>query len=386
MITKIKDYHFPRTDLAKRIVKQLRTTDLIAYNIFKNRRTGKTDFLLRDLKPLAEKEGIKVFYFSFMLNQADEKIEHKFLRDFVYFLKEEHLKHNKTKNLKDFLSFLSKLKLGVAINEKGFETNFDLEFNNLLKDLKSDGFSLRSLFNQISLNKDDRFLLLLDEFQDLSKNKNYLNFCADLRTAINMNQENIKVIFTGSSKNKLATFFNDYHQPFYNFGSSLELEDFDENFIKHIISTYSHNTGNFLISFEEVNEAFIQTNFSPYYVTETLRRLEINIKQSFQKIFKQLLIEDRKIMGQTLIYNKIFNNLHEIEKWILFQIIENKNMFSILEIEQANLLTPNLTLNKSKIQYYIKKLKQKDLINQIDKKNYEINDLSFAEWLKEKID
>lgn len=387
---KIRNYHFPRNALANRIVKQLQTSDLIAYNIFKNRRTGKTDFLLKDLKPLAEQNGVKVFYFSFMINQVDDKngnvsIEDKFLRDFLYFLKNNFF-HNFDfkRNVKDFLKYFSKLRLGLKFDEKGLETNFDLEFNHAINNLKCDSFMLRSLFSQISFSKDDRFLLLLDEFQDLAKSKNYLNFCSDLRTAINMNQENIKVIFTGSSKNKLSSFFRDYNQPFYNFGSSLELEDLDEDFVKHIISVYTNNTKDISIDYKEVYDAFLKTNKTPYYVAETLRRLEINNKQTFEVIFKKLLIEDQEIVGKYILYQNTYNNLNNVEKWILSKIIENKNLFSVSEIEKTNLIDEEMKLKKSKIQYYLKKLIKNEIINK-EKNNYHFNDLAFLEWLKENI-
>ena len=53
-------WHFPRPDLASAYLATLNAGLVTSTTIFAPRRTGKTVFLLRDLKPLAESEGYTV--------------------------------------------------------------------------------------------------------------------------------------------------------------------------------------------------------------------------------------------------------------------------------------------------------------------------------------
>ena len=62
----IKDpWHFERREFTKRILTLLDKGPAQALTLFAPRRTGKTEFLLKDLAPLAEKGGHRVIYASF---------------------------------------------------------------------------------------------------------------------------------------------------------------------------------------------------------------------------------------------------------------------------------------------------------------------------------
>ena len=45
------DYYYPRTDLANFVLRSAMRNDAMNLSLFKERRSGKTSFLLRDLQP-----------------------------------------------------------------------------------------------------------------------------------------------------------------------------------------------------------------------------------------------------------------------------------------------------------------------------------------------
>lgn len=66
----MRSYYFPRKDFAQIILNNIQTTDSMNMMLFKERRSGKTSFLKKDIinESLTEKYKDKVFcfYHSFM--------------------------------------------------------------------------------------------------------------------------------------------------------------------------------------------------------------------------------------------------------------------------------------------------------------------------------
>lgn len=67
-------WHYPRTELAEQIINMFNTGLSSAIVFFAPRRMGKTEFLRKDIKPIAEKAGWFVFYFSFLDVNDDAQI------------------------------------------------------------------------------------------------------------------------------------------------------------------------------------------------------------------------------------------------------------------------------------------------------------------------
>lgn len=64
-MTDADPWHFERRDLARRTLTLLADGPARALTLFAPRRTGKTEFLIKDLGPLAETEGHRAIYVSF---------------------------------------------------------------------------------------------------------------------------------------------------------------------------------------------------------------------------------------------------------------------------------------------------------------------------------
>ena len=58
-------WHFPRREFTARVLKLLGDGPGQALTLFGPRRTGKTEFLIKDIAPLAEQRGHRVIYASF---------------------------------------------------------------------------------------------------------------------------------------------------------------------------------------------------------------------------------------------------------------------------------------------------------------------------------
>ena len=63
--------YYPRTQLAETLLNNFQANISHAFTLFAPRRMGKTQFLKKDVTPVAEKLGFRVFYFSFMDTEMD---------------------------------------------------------------------------------------------------------------------------------------------------------------------------------------------------------------------------------------------------------------------------------------------------------------------------
>lgn len=106
--------YFPRTELANRLVSSLLDGIANAFTLFAPRRMGKTEFLLKDVTPVAQERGFKVFYFSFM-DVDNETIAMRFQQSLTRFAAETTTKEK----AKKLLSSIDKISfMGASISRK----------------------------------------------------------------------------------------------------------------------------------------------------------------------------------------------------------------------------------------------------------------------------
>ena len=76
-------WHFPRTMLAQQVLGMFDTGLSSALVFFAPRRMGKTEFLRKDVRPLAEKNNWTTFYFSFL--DIGEHVQQEFTHALAQF-------------------------------------------------------------------------------------------------------------------------------------------------------------------------------------------------------------------------------------------------------------------------------------------------------------
>jgi hypothetical protein len=67
-----------------------------------------------------------------------------------------------------------------------------------------------------------QLLLLVDAAQELARNKENELIAMALRTAINKNSDNLRVVFTGSSRTQLANVFSNSNAPLFSVGATVQ--------------------------------------------------------------------------------------------------------------------------------------------------------------------
>lgn len=351
----IDPWHFPRFILAKQILDMFESGLSSALIFFAPRRMGKTEFLLKDIMPLADRRNWRIFYFSFL--DVESKAKEKFtlaLKSFV-----------EKKSTKRLFRHVSKIS-GEAVGVKGA-----LEFNHhhLNEDMKE-------FLEKLSDN--GKTILLLDEVQILANRKENANFVAALRTALDIHKDSIKVIFTGSSQDGLRRMFSKANAPFFHFGQNLLLPLLDKNFTDHLAKIYKKVTKRTLDqavlwnSFQEMQQV-------PQLIRAVVERLALNPTISLEEAKEQILSEIT--LDRT--FSENWENCSVLERLLLIEISHEKNaLFSknTRDLLAKKMGIPDLSVPSA--QSAIRVLQRKGLIGQqVDRGIYCIEDPNFKHWL-----
>lgn len=352
-------WHYPRAALAEQVLGLFENGLSNAFTFFAPRRMGKTEFLLKDILPLAESKDWYVFYYSFL--DADQNAASQFSIALTRFAIE-------TKALKRSNTYLQKI--GGAVGG----ISGDIEFGHLLPEHEE--YSLANILNLLAKKK--KLLLLLDEVQTLAMRKENSNFLASLRTSLDTSKDTIKVIFTGSSREGLTQMFSNAKAPFFHFGQNLNFPSLERPFINHLCKVYNKVSTKQLDS-ELLWSIFLEFNHSPQLIRSLVERVALNPLSSVLEA-KDSILNELYTDGN---YKNVWQNCSELEKIILSHIM-NKDLklyskvflaklASILGVEEIKAFT---------IQSAVRSLIRANiLIKSHD--NLIFEDPNFKRWIKE---
>ena len=258
-------WHFERAELSARVLTLLTRGPAQALTLFAPRRTGKTEFLLKDLAPLAEHRGHRVIYASFWQAPLSP------LAVLLHAL-ETSLKRGKPGDRvrSAALALAPRLSLSGLASGAGMKAEIDLT---ALKG-KPPGDLLLHLDDLLerASRKRRATLLLLDEVQELARARGNAPLVAALRTSLDKRSDRLKAVFTGSSREGLAAMFSARRAPFFHFATPIELPSLGTPFVDHVLGTFRRVSRRTLAR-RDLLRAFEKLHANPYFfrmLVETL--------------------------------------------------------------------------------------------------------------------
>lgn len=295
-------WHFERRDLAARILSLLTDGPAQALTMFAPRRTGKTEFLIKDLAPLAEERGHRVIYASFW--QAPLSPLAVLLHAFELSLKRGKFSDRLKSTA---LALTPKLKLSAPV--PGGKAEAEIDLTSLDKKPPSDLLLyLDDLLDRLA-RKRKPTILLLDEIQELARSSNNAPLVAALRTSLDKRSSSLKAVFTGSNREGLATMFSAREAPFFHFATPIELEGLGAPFVDHLLKTFHKTSRRTLIRDNMVN-AFDQLHGNPYFFRNLIEVLlldtTLSIEDGVERVRHRIAVE--------LGYPKIWLTLTPIQR------------------------------------------------------------------------
>jgi hypothetical protein len=277
---KTDPWHFERLELATQTLSLLSIGPAQALTLFAPRRTGKTEFLLKDLAPLAESKGHRVIYVSFW--QAPLSPLAVLMHALELSLKRGTFSD---KVRSTALAVAPKLTLSAPLPGAGVDATIDLTA--LDKKPPSELLLyLDDLLDRVS-KKRKATILMLDEVQELASTPNNDSLVAALRTSLDKRSDRLKAVFTGSSREGLAAMFNARQAPFFHFATPLELPHLDESFVDHLLNTFKKSAKR-VLNRKEMVAAFDQLHRNPYFFRKLLEILLLNTQLNIIEAVSQV--------------------------------------------------------------------------------------------------
>lgn len=261
-------WHFPRRELAESTLALLKGRLARALTLFAPRRTGKTEFLLKDLGPLAESQGHRVVYVSFwqaplsplavLLNALEKSLRRGSFADKVRLVT---------------VALTPKLKLSSKV--PGASADAEIDLTRLTGKPPADMLlHLDDLIGRIARTAKPT-LLLLDEVQELARDSANQPLVAALRTSLDKHRDGIATVFTGSSREGLQAMFSSRTAPFFHFATPIDLPVLDHRFVDHELAAFAKASKRKLER-NVMLETFEKLDKSPYLFRGVLELLLAN--------------------------------------------------------------------------------------------------------------
>ncbi len=366
-------WHFPRPELAENYLRQFNEFGLKRITLFAPRRTGKTQFLIKDLAPAAEQAGYLVCYVS-MWEQKDAP--HTALKDCFDDAK-KRIEQNKSMFSRFFAAKINKVKFDSEVPGLGkFAT--DIEFAENPK--KASAGELQELLTsyksfQEVLGKKP-FLLLIDEIQHLATNAKFEPLTYTLRTILDMSPDNIRVIFTGSSRSGLTRLFRDSKAPFFNFADTMKFPLLGEDFVLHLESVYQKVSGKSL-NHSQLLEIFEALDHNAFYMHALIKTIAMQAFEDLDSAYKELLDN----IADESEFETLWDKLTVAERYVFGAISAQIAIFSednLSELKHSEWGR----LDRMTLQRALLKLEQKGLIFKEGHGKYNIEQDTLLRWAR----
>lgn len=280
-------WHFPRTTLASHCLDMFQAGLTSALTLFSPRRMGKTEFLLKDLRPIAETRGYRVVYVSLWQTPDDPAAA------IIHALQDALQPNGMFERVKQTLQTpVQKVSLGA---KAGFEASATLDLGgDQARPPEHVLLQMDRLLAQAAATPKRPLLLLIDEVQHLGADARFAPLVAALRTSLDKYRDQVKVVFTGSSRDGLTRLFQREKAPLFHFSQQIDLPELDRTFVKHIGAVYRRTRGR---SLDEAAawDAFQSLNRVPLYFRQMIERMILtasdDVSAACQETHEQLVTD-----------------------------------------------------------------------------------------------
>ncbi|MDE0226462.1 MAG: ATP-binding protein [Gammaproteobacteria bacterium] len=359
-------WHFGRSSLARRTLTLLAVGPARALTLFAPRRTGKTEFLIKDLGPAAEADGHRAIYVSFWQSPLSP------LATLLHALETSLRQGTFYDRLRQAGSALSpKLQLSIPMIGR---TEVDVGD---LRGRPPDDLLLHldELLGRVSM-RNKPTILLLDEVQELARSGDNHALVAALRTSLDKRPDNLRSVFTGSSREGLAAMFAARQAPFFHFATPIDLPPLGEPFVDHILKTMA-NVAQRRPNRQEMLTAFNDLHGNPYYFRTLVESMLLNPGLTTAAA----LLEVRHRIAAELGFPNIWLSLTPLQRAVAQALLEHGKPFGqSARTAMAEHLEEEIP-SPGRVQAALRRLQRLDLV---DRQNggWRITDPEWADWVR----
>ena len=339
-----------------------------ALTLFAPRRTGKTQFLVHDLAPAAERRKCTVVYASFW-QTADTPVA--------------TLTHAVDGAMKTTgfwrrtESALSGMKTKIRIAPMGIGGEIDLSQAEDDEIGKDPLLLLDDMIGQLPATYKTPLLLMLDEVQGLAAPE-HLAFVAALRTSLDKRRDTARAIFTGSSLDGLRAMFSNRQAPFFHFGSNIELPQLGEDFVRHVLAAHKNATQRNM-SFEPAMDFFTQVDHSPFVMRRVLEYMALNPNTDSTTAATRVREELAERQG----FPTLWSQLNPLTQAVLVEIVQGEAaLTSKAARDRMAVATDEAEISPGRISGALRTLSRKNMIHKIEE-TWTLQDSDFGRFISQ---
>jgi hypothetical protein len=365
--TVLPSWHFGRPELAEHHLQAFNLGLISATALHARRRMGKTEFLTKDLTPAAEKKGYTVGYCN--LWQEDQDPAAAIAEAIAACSAPQHVVAKVRAKLQKPVSTLKLSGKLTTIGEGSAELGFkDTE--------KISATKLRSAFTAFD-GSNNTGLLLIDEAQILADRK-HASLEMALRAFLDTRKDRLKVVFTGSSEDRLRKMFGAEDKAFYNWARVEPLPLLGEEFVRELTRRANALT-TIKLQLEDTMRAFETLRGVP----ELFRRfLSQYLGNAFEGVDHAIDISKQSVYAEAG-FAKRWTNLLPADKAVLQLVARGEGDLhgskSLAIIGHA--LKLGHSANRSIPQNSLRRLRERQILIQSEKGVYRFEDEAFQEWV-----
>lgn len=356
-------YFCDRVQESARLIKSVTNGNNLV--VISPRRMGKTGLI----QFCYEKPEIKEAYYTFFI----DILHTSSLREFTYLLGREIYETLLPRSRKMADLFMQTLK---SISGKfGFDPvsgtpTFHLE----LGDIERPEYTLDEIFRYLA-EADKPCIVAVDEFQQIAKYPEK-NIEALLRTHI-QKLRNCNFIFAGSERHMMQEMFLSAARPFYHSADMLELKAIaPEIYVPFIVGHFEQR--NRRVAARHAEKVYNLFKGHTYYIQKTFNEAFADTPEGETCTLEMLRSTvDNLIDSNDTIFREILSNIPERQKELLYAIAKEGEAS---RVTSAAFIKRHRLTSASSVQSALKKLLEKDVITEINKR-FSVTDKLFAMWI-----
>jgi len=268
-------------------------------------------------------------------------------------------------------SYLSRMLPKISLTDamQTYDLSFGIDFND--NTLSFD--EILDLPQTIANDKKKKFIVCIDEFQNINNYADSLGFQQKLRAHWQLHNK-VSYCLYGSKRHMLLHIFNDYKMPFYKFGDILFLQKIKREDWVPFISKRFKETGKYITD-EQCGIIADRTKNHPYYTQQLSQQVWLRtsdncsveiVNEAFEALVDQL----------SLLFSNLIDSLTAKQISFLIAVASGEHNFSSKEV---------LTKYNFGTSANIKNLRQvalnKDIIDIFPENKVEFQDPIFEYWL-----
>jgi hypothetical protein len=360
-------WHFARPGLAEYHLRALDLGLVSAIALHARRRMGKTEFLTKDLSPAAHERGYVVGYCN--LWQEDQNPSDAIAEAITAASEPKHLLAKVRAKIKKPVSTLKISARAGGLAEGSAELGF--------KDPETARVAiLRSAFAAFD-KSENKGLLLIDEAQVLA-DRCHRSLEKALRALLDTRKDRLKVIFTGSSEDRLRTMFGAEDKAFYNWAKVETLPLLGEEFVREL--TQRANTLTTMkLEIKDTLRAFDSLKRVPElfrrFLSQYLGNAFEGVDRAIETCKQSVYLED----GFVARWNKMLPTDRLIVQAVAAGELDLHGSRSLARIGKA--LRLGRSADRSVPQNALKRLRDRQILIHSDTGVYRFEDDTFKDWV-----